>query len=131
MVDAASSALLCGHGTLHVKRRSLGSLSLPALFVGGQPTAVWLVGLEEGEETGEGAVGGWRRKGRLRVAGSRPGDEADVFHTFFGVGGLSLLGFTEGRPGGIPGLKAVDPVYALPVETLQRMGLPVWPAAGN
>eukprot|EP00740_Mantoniella_antarctica_P025618 CAMPEP_0198683586 /NCGR_PEP_ID=MMETSP1468-20131203/10862_1 /TAXON_ID=1461545 /ORGANISM="Mantoniella sp, Strain CCMP1436" /LENGTH=315 /DNA_ID=CAMNT_0044427711 /DNA_START=1 /DNA_END=948 /DNA_ORIENTATION=- len=45
----------------------------------------------------------------------RPNDEPDVYHTFFGVAGLSLMGF--------PGLKAVDPVYALPTEVVQRLGL--------
>ena len=45
----------------------------------------------------------------------RPDDEADVFHTFFGVAGLSLLGF--------PGLQPVDPVYALPVHVIKRLGL--------
>jgi geranylgeranyl transferase type-2 subunit beta len=32
----------------------------------------------------------------------RPGDMVDVFHTLFGLAGLSLLGF--------PGLKKVDPI---------------------
>lgn len=32
----------------------------------------------------------------------RPGDMVDVFHTNFGIAGLSLLGY--------PGLEAVDPV---------------------
>ncbi len=32
----------------------------------------------------------------------RPGDMVDVFHTVFGIAGLSLLNFT--------GLEAVDPV---------------------
>lgn len=32
----------------------------------------------------------------------RPGDMVDVFHTNFGIAGLSLLGY--------PGLKEVDPV---------------------
>jgi geranylgeranyl transferase type-2 subunit beta len=32
----------------------------------------------------------------------RPGDMVDVFHTLFGLAGLSLLGF--------PGLVEVDPV---------------------
>ena len=45
----------------------------------------------------------------------RPNDEPDVYHTFFGVAGLSLMGF--------PGLKPVDPVYALPTETTERLGL--------
>ncbi|KAI8622056.1 terpenoid cyclases/protein prenyltransferase alpha-alpha toroid [Chytriomyces sp. MP71] len=45
----------------------------------------------------------------------RPGDVADVFHTLFGVAGLSLLGY--------PGLDAVDPRYCMPVKVLQRLGL--------
>ena len=52
-----------------------------------------------------------------------------MFHTFFGLCGLSLLGFTEGAADGYRGLAAIDPVYALPVNTLRRMGLPVWEAA--
>jgi hypothetical protein len=36
-----------------------------------------------------------------------------VFHTFFGIGGLSLTGY--------PGLAAIDPAYALPVETVHRL----------
>lgn len=32
----------------------------------------------------------------------RPGDMVDVFHTVFGIAGLSLLGF--------PGLESVDPI---------------------
>lgn len=44
----------------------------------------------------------------------RPEDAVDVYHTFFGVAGLSLLGY--------PGLKKIDPRYALPSETLERMG---------
>jgi len=42
-------------------------------------------------------------------------DEADVYHTFFGVAGLSLLGY--------PGLAEVDPTLALPVATLRTLGL--------
>ncbi|GKA88955.1 geranylgeranyl transferase type-2 subunit beta [Tanacetum coccineum] len=38
----------------------------------------------------------------------RPDDAVDVFHTYFGVAGLSLLEY--------PGLKAIDPAYALPVD---------------
>ena len=45
----------------------------------------------------------------------RPEDEVDVYHTFFGIAGLSLMGF--------PGLQAVDPTYALPVATVQRLKL--------
>ncbi|KAH9744545.1 Geranylgeranyl transferase type-2 subunit beta 1 [Citrus sinensis] len=38
----------------------------------------------------------------------RPDDAVDVFHTYFGVAGLSLLEY--------PGLKPIDPAYALPVD---------------
>jgi len=37
----------------------------------------------------------------------------DVFHTFFALAGLSFLKY--------PKLASIDPVYALPVSTLQRM----------
>lgn len=46
----------------------------------------------------------------------RPENQGDVFHLFFGVCGLSLLGTAVGCQ-----LKAVDPAYALPVETLRRL----------
>lgn len=69
----------------------------------------------------------------LRAVG-RPGDEADVFHTYFGLCGLSLLAHhgAEGQPDGAAVapeaalLERIDPVYALPVPTLRRLGLPVW-----
>ena len=38
----------------------------------------------------------------------RADDECDVYHTFFGIAGLSLLGFE--------GLEDIDPVYALPTS---------------
>ncbi|CAG0898426.1 unnamed protein product [Cyprideis torosa] len=40
----------------------------------------------------------------------RPGDIPDPFHTLFGIAGLSLLGKHN--------LKAVDPVFCMPVEAL-------------
>lgn len=43
----------------------------------------------------------------------RPDDMADVYHTFFGIAGLSLMGYE--------GLGAIDPTYALPVETVKRL----------
>jgi geranylgeranyl transferase type-2 subunit beta len=43
----------------------------------------------------------------------RPGDEPDVFHTFFGLAGLSLLGKHDLAP--------IDPVFALPREVVQRI----------
>ena len=50
----------------------------------------------------------------------RPGDEADVFHTFFGICGLSFLGYFE-----MVGEEhmAVDPTFAMPVAVVQRLGL--------
>ena len=45
----------------------------------------------------------------------RPDDAADLFHTFFGIAGLSLLGHED--------LKQVDPVYALPVAVTSRLGI--------
>lgn len=43
----------------------------------------------------------------------RKGDMADVFHTVFGVAGLSLLGYE--------GLKEVDPVYCMPKEITESV----------
>lgn len=47
----------------------------------------------------------------------REGDEVDVFHTVFGIAGLSLLGFS--------GIKSVCPVFCLPESEIDR--LPHWP----
>lgn len=46
----------------------------------------------------------------------RPADVPDVFHTFFGLCGLSLLGRA--------GIKPIHPVYALPQDVVRRMSLP-------
>ncbi|GFY88872.1 RAB geranylgeranyl transferase beta subunit 1 [Actinidia rufa] len=43
----------------------------------------------------------------------RPDDVVDVFHTYFGVAGLSLLEYQ--------GLKAIDLAYALPVDVVNRV----------
>lgn len=43
----------------------------------------------------------------------RPGNMVDVWHTCFGLTGLSLLGY--------PGLDIIDPVYCLPKSTLDRV----------
>lgn len=43
----------------------------------------------------------------------RPGDMVDVWHTLFGLTGLSLLGY--------PGLQPVDEVYCLPKPTTKRV----------
>jgi len=45
----------------------------------------------------------------------RAGNMADVFHTYFGFAGLSLLGY--------PGFAPIDPVFALPVTVCKRLGL--------
>lgn len=45
----------------------------------------------------------------------RPGDWVDVFHTVFGVAGLSLLGY--------PGLNDIDPLYCLPAQVTEKLGL--------
>ena len=43
----------------------------------------------------------------------RPEDQVDVYHTFLGIAGLSLMGR--------PGLQPIDPTFALPVEVVQRL----------
>jgi geranylgeranyl transferase type-2 subunit beta len=43
----------------------------------------------------------------------RPGDMPDVFHTFFGLAGLSLLGDKR--------LAGIDPMYALPDSVVARL----------
>ena len=45
----------------------------------------------------------------------RPDDEPDVHHTFFGLAALSLMGF--------PGIKQIDPVFALPTYVCERLGV--------
>ena len=42
----------------------------------------------------------------------RPGDAVDVFHTVFGVAGLSLVGWEK--------TQAVDPVYCMPKVVIDR-----------
>ena len=79
----------------------------------------------------------------------RPGDMVDVFHTFFGIAGLSLIGdlhnkdkdslvvlntedeldYIEGEGEGTrtscrkDSYRMIDPVYALPTDVVQRLGL--------
>jgi len=43
----------------------------------------------------------------------RPGDMVDVFHTVFGIAGLSLLEF--------PGLEEVDAAYCMPKKVIERV----------
>ena len=51
----------------------------------------------------------------------RPDDMADVYHTFFGICGLSLLGYLDRLK---DTYRLIDPVYALPKDTVKRLGLP-------
>ena len=43
----------------------------------------------------------------------REGDEADVFHTIFGIAGLSLLGYEN--------LDLIDPTYCLPARLIPKI----------
>lgn len=45
----------------------------------------------------------------------RPGNVSDVYHTFFGCAGLSLLGYE--------GLEPIDPVYAMPQRVMRQLGI--------
>lgn len=59
----------------------------------------------------------------------RPDDMPDVFHTFFGIAALSLLGFLPPSTSSFTSQhtgtthRRIDPVYALPVDVVQRLGL--------
>jgi len=54
----------------------------------------------------------------------RPQNVADVFHTFFGISGLLLLGYFDKKGGEKDRkYKQIDPVYALPRDVVERMGL--------
>lgn len=54
----------------------------------------------------------------------RPQDMADVFHTFFGISGLSLLGYFKAGGGESSRVyREIDPLYALPVDVVQRLNL--------
>ena len=44
----------------------------------------------------------------------RPGNEVDVFHTFFGIASLSLL--DKGKYD----LEEIDPIYALPKDVIKK-----------
>ena len=45
----------------------------------------------------------------------QPEDMADVYHTFFGIAGLSLMGH--------PGLERIDPTFALPFSVTSHLNL--------
>lgn len=46
----------------------------------------------------------------------KPNNMVDVYHTFFGIAGLSLLKAE-------PNLKSIDPMFALPVDALRYCGI--------
>lgn len=48
----------------------------------------------------------------------KPGNWPDVYHTFFGVAGLSLLGYLD-----VP-LNKINPVFAMPPEVIRRLKIP-------
>ncbi|PVH37179.1 hypothetical protein PAHAL_6G262600 [Panicum hallii] len=43
----------------------------------------------------------------------RPDNAVDIYHTYFGVAGLSLMEY--------PGVKPMDPAYALPLDVVNRI----------
>ena len=59
----------------------------------------------------------------------RPGNMADIFHTFFGIAGLSLLGYFEHAMGVVKydfkpnSYSLIDPTFALPVPILAAMNV--------
>lgn len=59
---------------------------------------------------------------KLGGISDHPGDVADVYHTFFGCCGLSMLGYLD--EAGWEGHDPVDPVYALPRRLVEAMDLP-------
>jgi geranylgeranyl transferase type-2 subunit beta len=58
----------------------------------------------------------------------RPGNMVDIFHTFFGISGLSLLGYFDNDDWNVNGesvpLPKIDPTYALPEYLVEKLGLP-------
>lgn len=53
----------------------------------------------------------------------KPGNQPDVYHTYFGIAGLSLLQWVE-DPAKPDALAAICPSFALPVHVVKRLGLP-------
>ncbi|RHY12364.1 hypothetical protein DYB28_000191 [Aphanomyces astaci] len=52
----------------------------------------------------------------------RPGNVSDIFHTFFGICGLSMLGYFDDQPA-FAAIKKVHPVFAIPDADVARLGL--------
>lgn len=56
----------------------------------------------------------------------RPGNVSDVFHTFFGICGLSMLGYFAREKGAHPEyerIRQVHSVYAIPMEAAEKLEL--------
>lgn len=88
-------------------------------------------------QTSDAAVEDRAEEDRGGGIADRPGNMPDPFHTFFGVAGLSLLvqEFPELGPDldlapveingeVVSRLKCVDPVHALPLDVVRKLGLP-------
>lgn len=52
----------------------------------------------------------------------RPGDVADPFHTLFGLGALSILGYQDETT---VKLKKINPVFCMSQEVIDSLGLEV------
>lgn len=50
----------------------------------------------------------------------RPMDERDLYHTYFGIAGLDMLGYL--KENAIPSTP-IHPSYALPIPLCEKMGL--------
>lgn len=47
-------------------------------------------------------------------------DERDLYHTYFGIAGLNMLGYLTDH--GFPSIP-IHPAFALPVPVVERMGM--------
>lgn len=49
----------------------------------------------------------------------------DIFHTFFGICGFSLMSYFDiEKTPQYASFRKVDPTYALPVDIVEKLGLP-------
>jgi len=58
----------------------------------------------------------------------RPGNVADVYHTFFGIGGLSLLGYfddpeVQAAHPEVKNFRRIHPVFAIPSDVVEELKL--------
>lgn len=55
----------------------------------------------------------------------RPGNMADIFHTYFGICGLLLLEYFQRQQDAeqYAAFDNIDPTYALPTKVVRRLGL--------